>query len=81
MQPTQQHLDCPQLVFEMAQYIRPEHFGVLGYMATLSNSVADALQYVMRFSRLVIDGRKYVPMNMTPSRVIKLYCTWPQHER
>lgn len=28
---TRQHLDCPQLVFEMAKLIRAEHFGVLGY--------------------------------------------------
>jgi len=25
---------------EMAKFIQPEHFGVLGYMATRSNSVA-----------------------------------------
>ncbi len=56
IQRTQQHLDCPQLIFEMARYIRPEHFGVLGYMASSSNSVAEAIHYVMRFSRLVIDG-------------------------
>jgi hypothetical protein len=43
----------------MAELIRPEHFGVLGYMATRSNSVAEALQYIMKFSRLVIDGAEY----------------------
>ena len=56
LQLTQTELDCPQLTMEMAKLIRPEHFGVLGYMATRSNSVAEALQYVIRFSRLVIDG-------------------------
>ena len=29
MQLTQKQMDCPQLVFEMACLIRPEHFGVL----------------------------------------------------
>ena len=36
IQRTQQHLDCPQLIFEMARHIRPEHFGVLGYIASRS---------------------------------------------
>ena len=79
MQLTQQHLDCPQLVFEMAKFIRAEHFGVLGYMATLSNSVADALQYVMRFSRLVIDGAQIVPMNMS-HQDHQIILSWPQHD-
>jgi hypothetical protein len=33
-------------------------------MATRSNSVAEALSYVMRFSRLVIDGAEVSPMQM-----------------
>ncbi len=39
-------MDCPQFVLEMAKYIRAEHFWGVGYMATLSNSVANALQCV-----------------------------------
>lgn len=61
---TQMELDRPQLIFEMAQYVRPEHFGVLGYMATRSNSVAEALQYILKFSRLVIDGDEITPIQM-----------------
>ena len=49
LQLTREQLDCPQLIMEMAKFIQPEHFGVLGYMATRSNSVAEALSYVMRF--------------------------------
>ena len=78
MQLTQQHLDCPQLVFEMAKYIRAEHFGVLGYMATRSESVAEALQNVVRFSRLVIDGDEIVPMHMTHQGK-QIILAWPLH--
>ncbi|WP_445117110.1 AraC family transcriptional regulator ligand-binding domain-containing protein [Acinetobacter sp. WZC-1] len=53
---TRQALSCPQLVFEMAEYVRPEHLGVLGYMASLSHTVAEGLQHILRFSRLLIDG-------------------------
>lgn len=76
MELTRQHLDCPQLVFEMAKFIRPEHFGVLGYMATRSNSVAEALHYIVRFSRLVIDGAEASPLRMYhDDKVMAL--TWP----
>lgn len=61
---TQQLRPCAHLVFEMAQFVRPEHFGVLGYMTSRSTSVAEALQYILRFSRLVIDGEGISPMQM-----------------
>ena len=51
-------------IFEMAQYVEAEHFGVLGYMATRSESIAEALSYILRFSRLVIDGEDITPMQM-----------------
>jgi AraC-like DNA-binding protein len=51
-------------------------FGVLGYMATRSNSVAEALSYVMRFSRLVIDGAEVSPMQMQ-QRDNEIWLTWP----
>lgn len=51
-------------IFEMARSVKPEHFGVLGYMASRSGSVAEALNYILRFSRLVIDGDEIVPMQM-----------------
>lgn len=79
MQETQQELNCPNLVFEMAELIRPEHFGVLGYMATRSNSVAEALQYIMKFSRLVIDGAEVTPMQLS-SIGDEFYLTWPLHD-
>ncbi|MEG1157420.1 MAG: AraC family transcriptional regulator ligand-binding domain-containing protein [Acinetobacter sp.] len=78
LQLTQTQLDCPQLTMEMAKLIRPEHFGVLGYMATRSNSVAEALQYVMRFSRLVIDGAEVTPMHMQ-QQGNQIWLTWPFH--
>lgn len=79
IQRTQQHLNCPQLIFEMARYIRPEHFGVLGYMASRSNSVAEALQNIIRFSRLVIDGAAVIPMQMLHQDK-EIYLSWPLHD-
>lgn len=61
---TQQYLNCPQLVFEIVQVIRPEHFGVLGYMASRSSNVAEILGYIMRFQRLVVDGSEFVPLQL-----------------
>jgi len=61
---TRQHLNCPQLIFEIVQVIRPEHFGVLGYMASRSSSVAEMIRHIMRFQRLVIDGSEFVPLQL-----------------
>lgn len=76
MQRTRQHLDCPQLIFEMARYIRPEHFGVLGYMAARSQSVAEAIQYIMRFSRLVIDGQAVTKLRVDQAGE-DIHLAWP----
>ncbi|WP_216940375.1 AraC family transcriptional regulator [Acinetobacter sp. BY419] len=59
---TRQYLNCPQLIFEIVQLIRPEHFGVLGYMASRSSSVSEMIRHIMRFQRLVIDGSEVVPL-------------------
>jgi len=75
---TKQALDCPQIVFEMAEYVRPEHFGVLGYMASRSTTVAEALQNIMRFSRLVIDGDEVIPMQMQLKGEY-VHLIWPFH--
>ncbi len=61
---TRQHLNCPQLIFEIVQVIRPEHFGVLGYMASRSSSVSEMIGYSMRFQRLVVDGGEFVPLQL-----------------
>lgn len=61
---TRQHLNCPQLIFEIVQVIRPEYFGVLGYMVSRSSSVAEMIGYSMRFQRLVIDGSEFVPLQL-----------------
>ena len=53
---TQSHIDCPDLAFSMAKCIDPSHFGLLGYMASRSENLAQALVYVIRFSRLVVNG-------------------------
>lgn len=79
MEQIRQQTQCAQLVLEMARLIRPEHFGVLGYMASRSNSVADALQHVMRFSRLVIDGEAVIPMQMQHQDKA-IYLSWPLHD-
>jgi AraC-like DNA-binding protein len=59
---TAQHLHCPRLIFDIVQEIRPEHFGVLGYMASKSSTLAEIIRYIMRFQRLVIDGHEFVPV-------------------
>lgn len=79
MQISQEYLQCPQLHFELAKLIRPEHFGVVGYMATRSESVVDALQHVIRFSRLVIDGHDVMPLQLIKTQD-SLELTWPLHE-
>lgn len=75
---TRKALDCPQIIFEMAEYVRPEHFGVLGYMATRSTTVAEAIQNILRFSRLVIDGDNIIPMKMEQVGQ-QIYLIWPFH--
>lgn len=76
---TQTLRQCPQLCFEMARLIRPEHFGVLGYMASRSERIADALQHVMRFSRLVIDGAEAAPIQILQHGQFFELC-WPLHD-
>lgn len=73
---SQQQLNQPHLIFEMAREVKPEHFGVVGYMTTRSESVAEALQYILKFSRLVIDGDEIIPMQMH-QRDQSLFLTWP----
>lgn len=59
-----QKIASPNFIFQMAQDVKPDHFGVLGYMATRSESIAEALQYILKFSRLVIDGDEITPMQI-----------------
>ena len=59
---TRQHFNCPNLAFAMAKCVHPAHFGLLGYMASRSESLAQALDYAVRFSRLVIDGAHLAQM-------------------
>ncbi|WP_347453582.1 AraC family transcriptional regulator ligand-binding domain-containing protein [Acinetobacter thermotolerans] len=76
---TQAHLQCPQLIFEIVQSIRPEHFGVLGYMASKSSSVAEMIDYIMRFQRLVVDGGEFVPLQLKQhEHSIELYWAYMQ---
>ena len=75
---TQQALDCPSIIFEMAKYVRPEHFGVLGYMASSSTTVDEALHNILRFSRLVIDGDEIIPMQMQLKDQY-VHLIWPFH--
>lgn len=73
---SQQHLNNPQLIFEMAREVKPEHFGVVGYMTTRSDSVYEALQYIVKFSRLVIDGAEIIPMQLRQNDQY-LSISWP----
>ena len=71
-------LNRPNIVFDMAEHVRPEHFGVLGYMASRSTTVAEALQNILRFSRLVIDGDHIIPMKMHHYGH-NVHMVWPFH--
>ena len=73
---TQQHLAQSNYILEMAKLVKAEHFGVLGYMATRSESIAEALNYILRFSRLVIDGEEITPMQMHQEGDF-LILSWP----
>lgn len=73
---TQQQLKLPNLALEMAKAVTPAHFGLLGYMASRSASVAEGLEYIQRFSRLVFDGEFIIPVQMqTIDQHLKMY--WP----
>ncbi|ANF81112.1 AraC family transcriptional regulator [Acinetobacter sp. NCu2D-2] len=74
VQDTQDYLKSPQLIFDMVQVIRPEHFGLLGYMASKSSNLSEIIDYIMRFQRLVIDGSEFVPLQLRQSEQgIELY--------
>lgn len=78
---TQKQLACPQLILAMVPYIRPEHFGLLGYMVSKSSSISEMMGYIMRFQRLVIDGSEMVPLQLRQhDRSIEL-CWGYQDER
>ncbi|KHN66696.1 AraC family transcriptional regulator [Acinetobacter calcoaceticus] len=73
---TESRLQVSNLALEMATCITPANFGVLGYMASRSDSLAQVLEYVMKFHRLVIDGEQVVPMQVEQdASKIRLY--WP----
>lgn len=76
LQQTQQRLRIPNLVLEMAKAVTPAHFGLLGYMASRSATVAEGIDYVLRFGRLVLDGEQMVPIQMqVQNQHIRLF--WP----
>ena len=62
---SRQQWSLPNLVLDMAYCISPANFGVLGYMASNSATLAQAIQYVMRFHRLVIDSEQVLPLHIT----------------
>lgn len=73
---SRQQWSLPNLVLDMAYCISPANFGVLGYMASNSATLAQAIQYVMRFHRLVIDSEQVLPLHITEYKnKIRLY--WP----
>ncbi|TCM63295.1 AraC-like DNA-binding protein [Acinetobacter calcoaceticus] len=72
---TRRALDRPDLALAMAQSIRPEHFGLLGYMASRSENIAQALLYVLRFNRLVVDSAQVSSMHYQhQGENIRVYC-------
>lgn len=76
---TQQTIQHPNFIFDMAKQVKPEHFGVLGYMATRSQSMTEALQYILRFNRLVIDGVDIRPLSITHT-ADQFILSWQQHD-
>lgn len=76
MRITQLQLKQPNLILQMAKAVTPSHFGLLGYMASRSGTVAEGLDYILRFSRLVLDGEQIVPMQLqAQGQQIRLF--WP----
>lgn len=72
---TQEHLNSPDLPFAMARCISPANFGLLGYMASRSENLAQAIEYVVRFSRLVIDGDNITSMKyQRDGQYIRMHC-------
>ncbi len=72
---TKMRLDRADIAFEMAKCISPANFGLLGYMASRSENLAQALEYVVRFSRLVIDGNKITSLQYQQNgNQIRLHC-------
>ena len=73
---TQKALGQTHICFDMAKYIKAEHFGVVGYMATRSQRISESLDYIIRFSRLVIDGEEITPMQLS-HHGNALVLSWP----
>lgn len=68
-------IDCPDLAFALAKCITPANFGLLGYMASRSESLAQALEYVVRFSPLVVVGLNVTYMRYEiVNNTIRLFC-------
>ena len=62
------------LALEMAACITPANFGVLGYMASRSDTLGQVVEYIAKFHRLVIDGAQVVPIQIEQdASKIRLY--------
>lgn len=73
---TESRLQVTNLALEMAACITPANFGVLGYMASRSDTLGQVVQYIAKFHRLVIDGEQVVPIQIEQdASKIRLY--WP----
>lgn len=57
---TETRLHVTNLALEMAACITPANFGVLGYMASRSDTLGQVVEYIAKFHRLVIEDRKSV---------------------
>ncbi|MFH4410685.1 AraC family transcriptional regulator ligand-binding domain-containing protein, partial [Acinetobacter baumannii] len=51
---TESQLQVSNLALEMAACITPANFGVLGYMASRSDTLGQVVKYIAKFHRLVI---------------------------
>ncbi|MFI7935072.1 AraC family transcriptional regulator ligand-binding domain-containing protein, partial [Acinetobacter baumannii] len=73
---TETRLHVTNLALEMAACITPANFGVLGYMASRSDTLGQVVEYIAKFHRLVIDGAQVVPIQIEQdASKIRLY--WP----
>lgn len=73
---TETRLHVTNLALEMAACITPANFGVLGYMASRSDTLGQVVEYIAKFHRLVIDGAQVVPIQIEQdTSKIRLY--WP----
>lgn len=61
---TRQAVQSDTFLFDMVKNINPQVFGLLGYITSRSANLYDALNVLLRFSRLAVDGQHLTPLQL-----------------